>query len=397
MPSRAAAKPSRVEHEVLRLTARTRHDAASDARLRQLWHPGIDWAYLLETAVSQGTVCLLHTHLDRLVASGDLTMPAEVLAELRSRHEGVAVRNLRLDAELRVLLREFERTGVEVLPYKGPVLAATMYGNLSLRMFADLDFLVRERDLAAAAVVLQSRGYAPGQDHSVSRQRRLRRLGHEESFVRPGERVELHWQVASRLYGAHVPLDAVWARRPAASRAHHATQGMSPEDLLVILCIHGCTHAWERLVWVADVAELLHNAQDEGGRALNWDLARRIATDAHVERRLKLGLLLASSWLDAPLPEAVRAWVALDRTVAKTATRVTRWFPGSPLAMRSIQFHLPLHDSLPDAVRFLMRALFTVTPADWSFVALPDIVYPLYAVVRPVRLIAGLAREWRWS
>jgi len=44
---------------------------------------------------------------------------------------------------------------------------------------------------------------------------------------------------------------------------------LSVEDELVLICIHGAKHFWERLMWIADVAALI-SAQT----AINWSASQ---------------------------------------------------------------------------------------------------------------------------
>jgi hypothetical protein len=45
------------------------------------------------------------------------------------------------------------------VPYKGPVLAAAVYGHLSLRQIRDLDILVHPSEVRPAGELLISQGY----------------------------------------------------------------------------------------------------------------------------------------------------------------------------------------------------------------------------------------------
>ena len=51
------------------------------------------------------------------------------------------------------------RQGVEAIPFKGPVLALQAYGDLGLRVFRDLDFLVRDDAVGTTIVALGGFGY----------------------------------------------------------------------------------------------------------------------------------------------------------------------------------------------------------------------------------------------
>src|SRR5438067_2363962 len=72
--------------------------------------------------------------------------PPSLLDPLRARAREIAARNLYATGELHRLLDVLADAGIAAMPWKGPALAAQLYGNLALRPFLDLDVLVRRRD-----------------------------------------------------------------------------------------------------------------------------------------------------------------------------------------------------------------------------------------------------------
>ena len=70
-----------------------------------------------------------------------------------------ARRNLLLVGQLLMLLRLFKDNDIPIIPYKGAVLAASAYGDITLREFHDLDFLVQKDHLLKARDLLLSHGY----------------------------------------------------------------------------------------------------------------------------------------------------------------------------------------------------------------------------------------------
>ena len=54
----------------------------------------------------------------------------------------------------------FASAGVPAMALKGPALAISAYGDLAMRVFADLDFMVRVEDLPRAAAALGRAGYS---------------------------------------------------------------------------------------------------------------------------------------------------------------------------------------------------------------------------------------------
>jgi len=83
------------------------------------------------------------------------------LERLRGDFRSNVQRNLLLTAELLRLLDLFAVHGIAAAPFKGPVLAASAYEDLSLRQFSDLDVLVNRRDILKAEGLLASQGYEP--------------------------------------------------------------------------------------------------------------------------------------------------------------------------------------------------------------------------------------------
>jgi hypothetical protein len=82
---------------------------------------------------------------------------------------------------------------------------------------------------------------------------------------------------------------------------------LSLEDELVLNCIHGAKHFWERLTWVADVAALAVRHPE-----IDWKKARGWAKGVGAERMLRVGLQLGASVLDLKLPDAMEEGVERD-------------------------------------------------------------------------------------
>src|SRR3989441_7310819 len=158
------------------------------------------------------------------------------------------------------------------------------------------------------------------------------------------------------------------------------------EDLMLVLCAHGTKHRWERLEWICDVAELLRSTP---GLDLDGGLER--ARDLGVHRMVLLALRLARDLLDAPLPDTVARRAQADGGVARLAAQVQsalfRHTPGPPRDRAELSpFHLRAQERWRDRLRYCARVALTPTPGDWAWLRLPDALYPLYYVVRPIRL-----------
>ena len=288
-----------VARELLLCCARTRASEGVVARTRELAASEVDWEYLFLLARRHSVVPLLYLQLER--HASDL-VPREKLSQLKRHYLENSARNTILTAELCRLITLFAGSGIEAIPYKGPVLALFAYDNLALRRFVDLDIIVNKNDVLKAREILLAHGYAPAKSLSLSQQELLLHTQHNLQFSRDNNRliVELHWEVAPHLFAETVDAETLWQDLVSIDLNGTQVKTLSAEDLLFSLCVHGSRHLWERLGWICDVAELISR------RSVDWNALLKRATAADSERMFLLGLYLAEHLLDAPLPPEVK-------------------------------------------------------------------------------------------
>lgn len=324
---------SRPETELLLSCARIRPDRDSVARARSLLQTGLDWDYLVRAASRHRVMPLLYRNLPALCQEA---IPRTTFQLLQHRFYANAARNLVMAHELLKILHLLEAHGVAAIPYKGPALALSAYGDLTLRQFGDLDILVHKRDGPKALALLVAQGYRlwhPRLDHLLPALYRLRKV-YELQRADGQVLVELHWTLAA--WPVHVPVDLaqVWARAETITLGGAPVRSLAPEDLLLILCVHGTKHHWSRLGWICDIAELLRARPD-----LAWEGLLAQARQVGAGRMLLLGLVLAHDLLGAGRPEAIKARIEADPMVALLAAEVcTRLFSDADESHSAVDF-----------------------------------------------------------
>ena len=148
----------RPESELLLCCARSSIDSERSDRIRSLLRDGIDWTHLLRQAKEHGVMPLLCWHLTNHCLDG---IPQPLVDRLRDHFHSNARSNLLLTEELLRLLDLLEARGIRAIPFKGPALAASVYGNVALRQFCDLDLLVHASEVSKTRDLLISAGYQP--------------------------------------------------------------------------------------------------------------------------------------------------------------------------------------------------------------------------------------------
>ncbi len=343
----------------------------------------VDWEFLFLLARRHSVVPLVYFQLER--SASDL-VPSPILAKFKQHYVENLARNTVLAAELCRLITKFAASGIEAIPYKGPVLAQFAYGNLALRRFVDLDVIVRKSDVLQAREVLLNEGYTPTKSLTLSQQEVLLRTQHNLQFSRDNHRliVELHWDVAPHLFASSVNTDRLWQELVTIDLNGTMVKTFSASDLLFSLCVHGSRHLWERLAWICDVAELISR------HPIEWTTLLERACAADNERMFLLGPYLAERLLDAPLPDEIKQRCASDPRLPSLAENVIEHlFNGTthvPATSREIfRYNLDVRKTIGARARYLLYML-RPTDGDLASHSLPASLNFAYYLTRPFRL-----------
>jgi hypothetical protein len=301
---------------------------------------------------------------------------------------------------LRELLRLYPRFAaaeIPVIPYKGPLLGWVAYGNFLRREYLDLDFVVPQKYIPEVVGVLSSAGYDAQFD---SREAEVRPNGFapgQYSFQSQPQKLlaEFHTERTMRYFPIPIDLAELSGRLMTVEIGEQRLRTFSVEDTLVMLCVHGAKHFWERLGWVLDVAKLIT------ARPVDWALASRIAAKMESTRVLHLGLYLAHDLFAAPLPDKMTEEIARCHAVPALAEKVYAQYsgisdPGAGVLPRAA-FRVRSRDGIGQGLLHTLRLAMSPTESDRQMVRLPGWLAPLYVLVRPLRLLreygAGLKRK----
>jgi hypothetical protein len=346
--------------------------------------PDLDWTQVLELAEHHGVTPLVYQALN--TRSG--FVPADILDKLRSRYEQTARRNLKFTAELFRILDCLEAQTIPAIPLKGPVLAATVYGDLALRDFSDLDVLIHSRDVGRAKAALRSLEYVIPAPFSNAEEGAYLDTGYEYTFDGPAGRnlLELQWNILPRFYAVAFDVDELFARSGAVPLCGRTVRALSPEDLFLTLATHAAKHAWVRLHWLRDIAGVVETQR------LDWNTVTQRARRLGIARIAGVSLLLARRLLHANLPEEAQALCTADEGMVPLVESIEQKLrTAQEYNVESARYFLRmmrLRERCMDRARFLWRLVSIPGPGEWGVIRLPESLFPLYRVIRLFRLAA---------
>jgi hypothetical protein len=160
------------------------------------------------------------------------------------------------------LCRLLDGAGIRFLILKGIPLSVLLYGDPARRSCGDIDLLVAPADFAAAARLLCEQGFAPvpgmppvtgdpGRDGAI-----------RDLILRRGAiLVELHQRLTRTLHRLPLSFDELYTGRQGVMLGGRDMPIPGPAHLALYLFVHGASHGWERLAWLADLATLCRNEE----------------------------------------------------------------------------------------------------------------------------------------
>jgi len=257
----------------------------------------VDWENLISLAEEYRLLPLTYTHLKKLGVSDRL--PAAGREKMRQAVLTNATRNTLFLHEAKIVLETLKGAHIPVIGLKGVYLLDNIYPDISTRTMNDLDLMVKKRDIPAAISICQSLGYQPTTYFNI----------HDANLdikhVPPlkketGPYLELHWTILEEDEPFTIDAKGLWERALPAKIAGSDALTLSPEDLILHLCLHLAYqhHLSLGLRGLYDVTAVLHHFK--GGLD-----GSKMAASAHTwgsTRVLGLSLTLAEDLLGAPIP-----------------------------------------------------------------------------------------------
>ena len=200
--------------------------------------------------------------------------------------------------------------------------------------------------------------------------------------------VDLHWSILPKHFSFTPDPQLLWLKTERVEFGSQSIDTLTPEHLLLFLCAHGAKHNWWRLYWICDIAELLRTHPD-----LDWASIHSLAGRFGTKRMLFLGLYLAHQLLGAVLPLSVLTEIESDPTLPILSIQIQeRLFQiqassDDSWTWRDYAIYRRTITSLKDRIWYWVDTILPPTPLEWQIVALPRPLFPLYYLVRLVRLI----------
>jgi hypothetical protein len=216
----------------------------------------IDWNVVERVAWEHRIVTQVFAALR---SAGITVIPDTLLSGLRRASLDNAQSALRQCAEIKRLLAATDAAGVRVLVFKGVVLAMQLFGAVDQRGARDIDLLVAPEDQKRTDAILQAMGYRPTSNARYAKEVEYVHHSH-------GTCIELHNRLTDNCALLDWDFESLWNERQTVTIGDMVVPVMSRSRLPIYLCVHGASHGWLRLRWLADLAAVLPDDQSDLSR-----------------------------------------------------------------------------------------------------------------------------------
>jgi len=260
------------ELRLLLSTATCHLSEGGSEAIDHLLQQDLDWQHLLELAAWHRLAALLGAHLSSKRYANKV--PAEILGRLLAFRDRCQARYQALRQELEKILRTLDSEGIPVIVLKGAALAESIYPEAALRPMRDLDLMVEEEHLDRAVAAVQSFGYSSPASSAVQQRTEDSHRHYPELWSRDGKTcLELHRHIVRPTGPLQFDISGFWSRAQEAEIAGARALVLTPEDLLLHLCLkffadtRGEYPSYRALGKLVDISETLNHYRD----VMRWD------------------------------------------------------------------------------------------------------------------------------
>ncbi|MFN7250075.1 MAG: nucleotidyltransferase family protein [Anaerobacillus sp.] len=318
---------------------------------------GIDWDLLIKLSIHHRLYPILYSKLKQVDCP---YIPNYVIQTLSNHYKRNTFQMLHLCGEMQTVSELFLKQDIRLIFLKGPVLAQSLYGDLSLRTSCDLDFLIPIEKLDEAEALLVDLGYEKD-DYIKTVLNDWRWRHHHVTYyhAQKGIKLEIHWRLHPGP-GKEQTFDELWKHKCTSTLTTKPVYYLGKEDLFLFLITHGARHGWSRLRWLQDIHQLLQ--QD-----LNISRLAQILTKYQYQQVAGKAIILASQLFNTILTREVEQLIHGERP--KKLAQDTMFY-----LEKMVNLHT---DPVPEDVsRYHKRYLFSLMSFQQKMLFILSFLYP---------------------
>ncbi|MFJ7991196.1 nucleotidyltransferase family protein [Peribacillus frigoritolerans] len=336
----------------------------------------IDWELFLQLARHHRVYPVIYS---KLINIDKRLIPKNVMQSLYQAYQKNTFQMLYLSGEMEQISKLFTENQINLLYLKGPVIAADLYGDISLRTSKDLDILIPIDSLEKAEKILLSIGYEKEVVPNILNEWKWR--FHHVVYYHPKKNIELeiHWRLQPCPL-TEPKFNELWERKRKGTITSYPVYFLGKEDLFLYLVSHGARHGWFRLRWLLDIDQMIR-------KGLNLDEINILLNKYQNRHIVGQALILASELLNTPIKADLKK--LSEGNDSKKLAQNTIYFIKETETLANIMstkyYKRYLFSLLSSGQKFFYSLiLFYPSSSDAKILSLPKSFHLLYFPLRPL-------------
>lgn len=345
----------------------------------------IDWSCAYEFAHRHKIVSIIYKN----IYSSKALIPSSAKIKFKNFYVANSIHNLQLASVLYYWLKELNDNGIDALPFKGPVLAETAYGDISLRSFSDVDVLIKKTDMVKAWHLFEKSGFRASLKLSDSQKLAYAKTEDHIAFSMGIITIEVHWEITGMYLARPITFDLLAPYFCSIDIKGKKIKTLSNEILVPYLCIHGTKDGWLNVEQVFAISEIIRR-----DKKFDWQKAMHFAKKYKCRNIFLIGLNLSMRIFNIELPDCILLKIGANKKLQGHTELIHSKFiafPENPkldkISDRFDLFHLDIRDSVNDKILYLVRLVFSPTEKEWYFFPVPAYLSFILYLLRPIRLV----------
>lgn len=373
------------ELKLLFLASMSKLSEDAENEILNLISEGLDWDLFLKLVITHRTYMLVYKNLSKLKV---LDKNGELFMSLEKLNKENKIKTIKFTTELINITKAFQENNIKSIPIKGPALSVEVYDNLFLRVSSDLDILVEVDDLDKAEATLFKLGYKKVKDErnlTTKQINYIKKHYHHFGYLNnKGVLVELHWRLHE--FANYTDFERLFESSKTIEIFDEKIHVLKEEDNLIALMLHGTKHGWTKVKWLCDIEAIIQNGN------INWHILIIKAASLGLLQIVGQTLILVKELFNIEIPKEVYSLMD-DKKSKGLAVRAFHFMTDiceSKEGNNKLKFKIYSYlwlNSITKGFKYFTN-FFKPKIDDFNLIKLPDSLFVLYFVVRPIHYLS---------
>ena len=314
------------------------------------------WSYFLRRAHNENLSPLIYKYFLKLPGAKEL-IPLKIWQGLKDSYYLSLSNNISALQQLEEIVENFQQEKIEVLLFKGLMLAELIYADLGVRPCQDIDILIRKEDFFKVDKVLRNLGF-----YTCFALKNFGEIRFSNYLYFPRKKtqttVHLYWHLINFPYQKKIywsiDMDKLWQKAERIKLGRVFLSTFSPEHQVIYLSMHALKHSFYPLILLCDINEFLRVKKEK----IDWKSLIADGIGFGLSKQIFYSLYLSKELFGADIPGEALSKLKPGKMSIFERQLISSVLKGKPIFNAEGLIYFGMNETWRDKFLFLRRALF---------------------------------------